>query len=254
MNQAPSGRNNNSPSSASKSPGTNPLNVPNAPIVSPAPQPYTPVFTTDKIQHTKATRPKEYFDEQNRKNAEKKKQDNKNRKMILIIGAAIVGVLALIGIIWLVVIKANEPTNDPGTRVPIITNGSDEEVSKIREYLQDVYNNTNKENSNNDDQSKLNAADEALNDILNEPGGQEYINQINLAKMLFYFDNGLYSNIIAIKDSIDVNSLQPEQQITYYNTLYVTYQSLQDYEKANEYFVLSYNLSKELGGAGGPDE
>lgn len=217
-------------------------------------QPYTPVFTTDKIQHTKATRPKEYFDEQNRKNAEKKKQDNKNRKMILIIGAAIVGVLALIGIIWLVVIKANEPTNDPGTRVPIITNGSDEEVSKIREYLQDVYNNTNKENSNNDDQSKLNAADEALNDILNEPGGQEYINQINLAKMLFYFDNGLYSNIIAIKDSIDVNSLQPEQQITYYNTLYVTYQSLQDYEKANEYFVLSYNLSKELGGAGGPDE
>ncbi len=227
------------------------------PVSTPTPtasaQPYTPVFTTDKIQHTKATRPKEYFDEQNRKNAEKKKRDTKNRRNIIIIGAAILGALALIGLIWFVVIKINQPANNPGTRTPIVTNGSDEEISKIREYLQDVYNSDGADKNNNG-QDKLNAADEALNEILNEPGGEEYANQINLAKMLFYFDNGLYSNIVAIKDSIHIDSLQPEQQITYYNTLYVTYQSLQDYEKANEYFVLSYNLSKELGGAGGPDE
>ncbi len=210
-------------------------------------QPYTPVFTTDKIQHTKATRPKEYFDEQNRKNAEKKKQDNKNRKMILIIGAAIVGVLALIGIIWLVVIKANEPTNDPGTRVPIITNGSDEEITQIRNYLQGIYNdNTN--DSIETDPSGLEAADEAFNEILKENGSDDYINQVNLAKIMFYFDNGFNEEILNNKDSINPTELALGQRASYYNIVALAYFDIGDSEQANKYLKLTSKTLYELNG------
>ena len=215
-------------------------------------QPYTPVFTTDKIQHTKATRPKEYFDEQNRKNAEKKKQDNKNRKMILIIGAAIVGVLVLIGIIWLVVIKANEPKGPTGQNIPSIDSGSNEEVDKIQQYLQTVYDDyEDKDNADNgtNNSAKLEATNQATEEILAEGNNSDYASQIFLAQIKFYFSYGYYDEIIANADKIDVNQLTPEQKLSYYNCLALAYQEKGNQQKADEYYVLMFKVSEEVNGA-----
>ncbi len=216
-------------------------------------QPYTPVFTTDKIQHTKATRPKEYFDEQNRKNAEKKKQDNKNRKMILIIGAAIVGVLALIGIIWLVVIKANEPKGPTGQNIPSIDSGSNEEVDKIQQYLQTVYDDYgDKGDTDNgaDNSARLEATNQATEEILAEGNNSDYASQIFLAQIRFYFGSGYYDEIIANADKIDVNQLTPEQKLSYYNCLALTYQQQGDQQKSDEYFNRLFEVSTEINGTG----
>jgi len=235
----------NSPSPNPVATGPSPNLLNNQPNVAQPQQPYTPVFTTDKIQHTKATKPREYFDEQNRKTAERKKQDNKNRKTIIIIGAAIIGVLALIAIIWWVVIKVNQPTNNPSERIPIVTNGSDEDIDKVREYLQDIYNDTD----NDDDNSiKLEAANNAINDMLNEPEGEEYVNQINLAKLLFYVDNGLHTEIIANKDTVDPAVLDLRQRATYYNILASAYRNIGDIEQANNYLKLTSETLYELNG------
>ncbi len=254
MNQAPSGSNSNNPGSASKSPGINPLNVPNVPVGGSGPQPYTPVFTTDKIQHTKATRPKEYFDEQNRKNAEKKKRDTKNRRNIIIIGAAILGALALIGLIWFVVIKIM-PVDEPTSKVPIpvMTDGSNEEISEVRKYLQAYYGEATVSADNNspEAQTKLNEAEAALDRVLAEPGGEEYKNQILLAQLQFLVENSLYSEASELDGKIDTDALSLEQRGTYYNFLAQTYSVLGDSEKSQEYFKTSIDILVTAGGIGG---
>lgn len=211
-------------------------------------QPYTPVFTTDKIQHTKATRPKEYFDEQNRKNAEKKKQDNKNRKMILIIGAAIVGVLVLIGIIWLVVIKMT-PVNEPAGKVPIpvMTDGSNEEISEVQNYLQDIYDNDGKATTSNA-QMRLDTADEAFAGLVEKQKDSTYLSQINLAKLLFYANNGFSEAIISNKDSVNPEVLSLDQKASYYNILASAYRSIGDIEQADRYLRMTSEILYELNG------
>jgi len=214
-------------------------------------QPYTPVFTTDKIQHTKATKPREYFDEQNRKTAERKKQDNKNRKTIIIIGAAIIGVLALIAIIWWVVIKVSEPKGPTGQVIPTITSDSNEEVNKVQEYLQNVYNDYNAEDSNdtNNNSAKLDAANEAAEEILASGSNSQYASQIILAQIKFYFSNGYYDEIIANADKVNVDDLAPEQKLSYYNCLALTYQNQGNQEKSDEYFNLLFAISTEVNGS-----
>ena len=263
MNPSLENSNNGGPSVPKQPAGSN---VPNAAFgTSPAPQvaapqanqSTTPVFSANNIHNTQATKPKEYFEEQNRKRAERKKKDNKNRQMIIIIGTSVLGALILVWAVWFLIIKltpSEEPQN--GIPVPVMTSGDNEEIADVVKYIQsrygDVVVNAGSELEDSSEiREKLDEANAAVEQVLTEQGGTEYQNQILFAQLQFYVNNGFYAEAVAMEGGINLPSLTLEQQGIYYNFLARAYSSLGDTEASQRNFKTSIDILVEAGGIGG---
>lgn len=238
----PLNKSENGPTATGSDPG-----LPNRPnnTVTPNPaRPYTPVFTADKISESKAKKPREFFDEQNRKSAEQKKQNAQNRKKLVTILVGIAIVFALVITIWLIALKFSQPTTPNGTGLPTVSNNSTEEVSRVRDYLQNIYNDTDS-SSETDDNAKIDAVNEAASEILNHDNNSQYADQIKMAQVTFYVNNSYYDDAIQLSSQINADNLLPEQQAAYYNLLSQAYYGIGDKEKADEYYTLSLTISLE---------
>lgn len=202
----------------------------------------------------KAEQPKDYFAEQNAKQAEKNQASAKARKRLLIILGAVIGVVVVALVAWLVVWLMR------GDDVPTIANGTTEEIVDLRKVAQAAYeknNNSNdsvpvtgEDNSNTD----MAAAESVFDQALSSSSGSRYTNQILLSKMMFYFNNGYIDLALSMMNQIDVNALPLEQQAIFYDLASTAFSENGDAEAANNYWLLSYQISRELGNGGGGGE
>lgn len=213
------------------------------------PQPAQSVPTAYHSANTSKTAQKiDPFAEQNAKRAEKKAQTKKQAKKGIFISIIVVIILIIAAIVCFLLIKNNQPDDRPWMNdIPSIDNDSDDSVNKIQRYLQEVYNDNT---SGNTKSAKLESANQATAAIIDHGDNSSYTNQIVLAQIKFYLTNGYYDEIIDKIPKVNVNSLNPQQKLSFYNCLMLAYQAQGNQTKYDEYSNLMLEVSVELNGTG----
>lgn len=204
-------------------------------------------------------RPKDYFAEQNQETLTKKQAHSTRIRWLLIFSCGLVGVALVVGIIWFIVsnIINNESHNDPTTSAPAPTvQFSEDTVEEDMTELQNLANTafdvkvTENENGDTVTTGDLAAAESVFEETLSAPHNAAYISQINLAKLIFYVENGEYESAIATIPSIEIDKLSGEQKLSYYNNLFIAYTGLGDDTTADDYLRLQTTTQIEIGGGG----
>ncbi len=175
------------------------------------------------------------FEEQNKKDAERKQKNAALRKKILIPTIIIIS-LVLIGLlIWGIITWINsanpEPTPDPD--IPTISGGTTDDIIDYRDKLQNFYNNRGE---------SLEAVEDAVNATLDTEAGKENASAIKIAQMGFYAMNNYNEQTIATGDNLDVEQLSLNDKITYYSYLQKAYHGVNDKSKEEECSAILYDL------------
>lgn len=205
---------NNTPTNSANSGGNNPHNSVNADTVQ-----FSSAMTA------KAEQPKDYFAEQNAKQAEKNQASAKTRKRLLIIFGAVIGVVVVALVAWLVVWLTQDHADD---EVPAPTSMQNE--------AQAAY-----------EASGNSAA--AIKDFFNkrkaEATSNEEVTELLVVEASTYSANGLWEEAVSVAHEANnrVDGMTVEQLGRYYGTLFNVYSNLGDTATAEYY----YNLSIERG-------
>lgn len=210
-------------------------------------------------QTSQAVKPKDYFAEQNAKQAEKNQASAKTRKRLLIILGAVIGVVVIALIAWLVVWLNSEPeVVYTGETVYFNDETIAENMTNLQNLAQSALNQTN---GSNDDNSGDGADSELGNDLaaaevvfahaLSVPENKNYASQINLSKEIFYQNNGYYELLLENMNKVNPNDLTAEQRAAYYSAVSMAYYYTGDKDKSNEYIRLAQDAQRELGEFGG---
>lgn len=187
------------------------------------------------------------FAEQNRRSSEHKQaQKDKHRRLmpyvVLVICVAVVGLVTW-GLIVLILTSAG---GRDSADEPVIADNSLGAALDYSKVLQDNYD----QQSGNAEQ-KLTVVNQMVNDAVQLDSG--VTNSLRLAQATFYFKNGFYADSLEILEQLDLEKLTTEQQWGYWNLMYYIYAALGDTEEADAAGIKSYELRKELGGAGGDE-
>lgn len=227
---------------------------PAVPVIPPPNNPAnkdTVQFTT--AMATKSGQPKDYFVEQNQKQAEKKAQYRKKLKFFLLL--SIIPCACLIALITILVIHSNNESATSPIAATIYFDDKtvNEDMIDLRNLATGAFNTVVVEES--DGQVTINgdidAANEVFNAALSVPQNDKYSSQINLSRIIFYLNNGRYDLVIKSLDNIDTESLTTAQRASYYNTVAMACYYIGDEEKSAEYTRLAQNAQAELGEFGG---
>ena len=245
MSQALNKSSGNSPSPNPVATGPSPNLLNNQPNVAQPQQPYNPVFTTDKIQQTKATKPREYFDEQNRKTAERKKQNRKVRNRVLAIGlpsltAVIVVIVALVIIL--------QPA-DPDAKVPAdmkIWNGEAQDLQASAQKIYDIRPTPPDNDGSSSDVGDISGVDDFFNQKVEQAPNSETKNNIVLVEMQFYSDNFLPTQVIKTGEKLNINDLTTNQAGIYVGLLYNAYMNMGNTDGAAPYLELMSTYETEI--------
>lgn len=176
-------------------------------------------------QTSQAVKPKDYFAEQNAKQAEKNQASAKTRKRLLIILGAVIGVVVVALVAWLVVWLTQDHADD---EVPAPTSMQNE--------AQAAY------------EAGGNSA-AAIKDFFNkrkaEATSNEEVTELLVVEASTYSANGLWEDAASVAEEANgrVDSMTEEQLGRYYGTLFNVYMNLGDTAAAEHY----YNLSIEQG-------
>lgn len=216
------------------------------------PLPKRPAESEQNIQFhsgrgSKATQKVDLFAEQNAKAEEKKAKAIKTRKRFLLIATPVL--LAAIGgvIIFIICVALWRPKPiEPESALPTISDNSAEETTKVLQFLQSYENTLETE----DPEERLEAINAVAEEILQYGNNSQYVEQINLAVIMFDVANGYYHELIEMSAKIDAANLPLDQKLIFYNSLALAYQALGDNAKSEEYFNLTNEASIELVGPG----
>lgn len=249
QSNSPSGQ---QPASASVQPNIVPVQAPQsattvphsqAPTQDPATQ-----FKTENIGSW-AAQQEDYFAEQNRKAEEKRKKSERTRRKVLPIVFITGGIIAVGLIIWGIVALVIALTTKPEVDAPTISGGTSEDVNNYRDILQDFFDKD--VDGGGVGSGNIAAVEGAVNSTLETDEGRKYADQVRLAQLNLYINNGLYRESVAVGEDIDPNNLDPKSRFQFYNFMYLMYYALGNIEQANEYSVLASDAAGELEGAGG---
>ena len=160
----------------------------------------------------------------------------------------VVGLAAIGTIVSLTVILLNRhEASNPGTDVPTIDNGSTEQILDLQDKAQEIYN----ANSSAPQAERLAKAIKIFEDALAQPDANNYADQIQLSKMMFYFINGYNDLTIKTISEINPDKLPNDQKAMFYNTANNAYAQNNDTEKSQEYQKLQTETIIQMGGGQG---
>lgn len=187
------------------------------------------------------------FAEQNRKNEAKKRREAEQSKKAAPVVAIILGVAATLAavvglVILIVVLINNQPKLDD---VPTIAGNTTQDIVNYQQTLQNFYNNSDKPQ-----EEKVQEVDQFVQSTLSTGNGRRYEKEIRIAQAALYMNNGLYNDAIRVLDGVNPDGLGLDQQQMFYNILYYCYAAMGDYDKANEYTQILYEIINNLEGAG----
>lgn len=198
------------------------------------------------------------FAPQNQRAAAKKQQAKKDRKKLYLIGGIIaaVAVLALV-IVGLVIIfsQTSNPESAGQPELPADEQPAPDRTISVK--AEDVSNLA--EEAYQEDGANPEAAESVFNEAIkdatdsgrSEAENQAYINQVQLAKVMFYINNGYYNNVIETESQVKPETMTLDQRSAYYNMLYLAYLKNGGYpDKVEEYSKLMYEAAQEAGGYG----
>lgn len=197
-------------------------------------------FSADKIGQWAAKQEKPFAAQNQKEKAEKAKRTHARKKALPFIIICIVLVLLLIGGIITLIIALNNPSSK--VEAPEIYGSSDNDIYEYQDALSKVY----QDNDNN-----LDAVSEAVDKTLATESGQANVAQVRLGEAYFYGANAEYQRAIDALANVEPSRLSLDQQIMYYDTLYLCNMFLGNGELADEYGKKVYELKVELGGEGG---
>lgn len=159
---------------------------------------------------------------------------HKYRPPIVVAACIIFTGLVTWGMVAVIMAMVNRPEY-----VPTIAGGSYEDITDYTEKLQQIQ----QENPDNP-----NIIQETVDKTLETADGEQYVNQVLLAQMAYYYDNITCDEVIGMKDKIDISKLSGERRVSYYNMLYSCYDFLGMKEEAREYSRLAVELSQLIRG------
>lgn len=182
------------------------------------------------------------FAAQNRQAAAKEQQKARERQKIaplwIALGSIIVTGLAIFGLAALIITLTRPPEDTPP-----INGESAQDVISYRDILQNFYN-----QSDGTTEEKRAQVSQLVENTLNTNDGKRYADQVKLAEAIFYSNNNLPDEAIKVAEGLDPNQFNLEQKLDYYNVLYYSYALKGNYEKAQEYTKIVYQLSGDLYG------
>lgn len=164
------------------------------------------------------------FKEHKARDAEQKKQNEKTRKMILII--LIVGLLILLtGLgIWWIVATLSRPESEEMTFL------QDETIKDIQTSANEIYN----AESDDSDEQNIEGAVEYYEEQKNEAATIDNRNRITIAEMLFYAANSYPERVVEVGGEINPDDLPLDEALTYCNAMVNAWNSLGEPEKAEQ--------------------
>ncbi len=178
------------------------------------------------------------FEKQNRERQAELEQRrtawHKYRPPIVVAACIVFAGLVTWGMVAVIMAMVNRPEY-----VPTIAGGSYEDITDYTEKLQQIQ----QENPDNP-----NIIQETVDKTLETADGEQYVNQVLLAQMAYYYDNITCDEVIGMKDKIDISKLSGERRVSYYNMLYSCYDFLGMKEEAREYSRLAVELSQLIRG------
>lgn len=198
----------------------------------------------------KADQPKDYFAEQNAKRNEKKKKRSKQIKLALIIGIP-TSILVVCAVVALVILNFNKPVVTPSEENQQTANSIYDKVmdkvNKVRPAL------TNPGASTAPSEASVAEADKIFEDAIAEATEIRNVGEadaIRVAQMLFYISVGTdYAKMIEIGEKVEnVDALELQQQLQYYNVMANAYAREDNSEKAAEYYAEASRIAGILNG------
>lgn len=200
-------------------------------------------------------KPQDTFAKQ-RKEAEKQRQTTKKNRRTIIIFASVFGALLLIGLtIWLVLFLSREPepTNPTGPSVVFSEGTRDDNLNELTNLADEAYDVqvTPNEDGSMSISGNLSAAEEVFDASAALTENQQYLNDINLARALFYADIGENELFIQYLEQIDASLLSAAERAELYRDATVVYSELGNQVKRDEYFQLNREAREELPNYGG---
>lgn len=203
---------------------------------------------------------------QNQRAAAKKQQAKKDRKKLYLIVGIVAGVAVLALLVISLVLLFNKPQDAPIDQPTAseLEPAPDRTISAPVEELSSLADEAYQANEDNPA-----AAEEVFNDAINNAAPvdnsasnndaanaerQAYVNQVQLAKVMFYAQNGYYHKIIENESQVQPDTMTARQRATYYNMLYLAYYENGDTVKAEEYMNLATQAAAEAGGHGSGEE
>lgn len=197
-------------------------------------------FRTENIGQW-AARQEGLFAEQNRKDAEAKAKREKKLKQArigVIVGCAVLVVLAVVSAVVVAIVAINSAKEE----IPIIAGSTSEDVNDYREALQVFFDKSDE---------KVSAVEDIVQETLKTDNGKEYADQVRLAQLMLYMNQGLYQEALGVSGNVNPDRLDQKSKVIFYSMLYNMYIALGDSEKANEYSSLAYEAGSKLEDANG---
>ncbi len=201
---------------------------------------------------TKASQPKDYFAEQNKKRAEKKQKASKARKKIFIIGGVIALVAIIVAVIFIVIdMQTPKPTVKDDTDGDGNTDLSG--AQNLSEQVTDVFEPTYEvgENGNIVVDGDLEAAEVTFVAALANPANKDRIDTIYLAQIIFYSSLSNNQRIVEIAENVNPSKLNLSERIKFYNLTYLAYAALGNKDRADHYYKLTREAADKVTGIGG---
>lgn len=199
---------------------------------------------------TKAGQPKDYFAEQNQKQTAEKAKRSKQIKRALLIGipafALVVGAIVVI-----VIINFNKPVVTPSEENQQTANSIYDKVmdkvNKLRPAL------ATPGASTAPSESAVAEADQVFESAIAEATEIRNVGEadaIRVAQMLFYISVGTdYAKMLEIGETVEnIDALELQQQLQYYNIMANAYARVDNEEKAAEYYAEASRIAGILNG------
>ncbi len=197
-------------------------------------------FTTSNIGRW-ASKQENPFAEQNRKTAAKKRARAEKRQKARPIAVIAVSAVAIAAAIWGLVVLIISLINRPDIQTPVISGTTTEDIAEYRDQLQNFYN----RRPDASDEERLQDVKDAIDRTLNTSNGKAYADQVRLAEIGFYENNGMPQEVVDIADQIDPENLSAKQQLEYYNSLANSYYALGNIERSDYYYTKVLSIPVE---------
>lgn len=194
---------------------------------------------------TKASQPKDYFAEQNKKRAEKKQKMKKVRKLAILIGVAIALVLVVV-IVILASSHGGPVVDDAGQDGN--TSSEMAGVNNLNEQVEEVFDPTFSvgEDGNIVMNGDFEAVEQMYAAALDNPANAGRINTIYVAQMTFYSSFGDTERVVEIVQKVDPAKLNSTEKARFYNLAYLAYAALGDTFQANHYNKLMREAGSKI--------
>lgn len=162
----------------------------------------------------------------------------------------IFGIIVLAVAVWAVVTLIHSANNGTVTTLVLDdntnndTDAGNEAVNNYVAQLQKIYD----ENSNNslDNNAGTKSVADTVNDALRTDLGSSQENSIRLAEMVVMFQNSDYNKTTELLNQIDLNTLSPREQITYYNIAQIIYEQDGDNAQVQETYEAKNRIFDQL--------